>query len=790
MGIKDDLSEDEQVKVNISLKRAIQSTIFFMMAVAIAVVWPLKLLRPWQYVGEIDAGSDSIVQNETTIVQEFVPEMYGLSYISFYIYNEDAAEVEAGTLVFRLFDENMQKLEEKEISLAKLSIPGVCRVRIGSEMQIGAKYYFSIENKGAELLFSMQDEVSLDARYEYKTLFTKPQYALCALAVLCVGAFFLFLAEILLKKDTHQVKFDFGFRLALSILAAGISLWGMWNVFPGMKFTANPAEIVFYELGILLFLVLALYGLLHRRDTAAGIKLSREEIQSRIPGILQSVAFAGVMLGGVRYLNALSSYQQKLASNLVLACFAAAILCGYTKKELLNWYNLVYLFPAVGYAIYYCLQHKADAEYWEVYKGTAIYAVLWGIVALNAVWLLIQHRKNKVSWIYAAVLALLVAEMVRSRNTRTWPIDIAVFWGIFAIRVVCKGKVQQYLSHFSNGVFLHFIGISVYAILYRPFHNFVYVRYPGVFHTVTVTAVYLVLVLVLAVIRFLEVYKKYDSLKKAWKEFWLAGMAAAFLLMTISRTGFLAVAVICPLLLIITALLEFKDGIGGILKRTGILLAAAICFFPILFTACRIVPAVVGKPFTYEIEWFPDSIKAGEAWDSPRYITLSRFFGIADERLNSSSISGDAGAAAETDMGAAGTVMANINNYSNGRLDIYKLYLQQLNWKGHETVGLKDANGKDIMHAHNVYLQVAHDFGIGAGVFFILFCVFAGIRSIWYYLKHKGEPAGLVPLGIISVFGVCGLVEWVFIPYIPTGFAFLSVLVLLIPANQSVHSEV
>ena len=70
--------------------------------------------------------------------------------------------------------------------------------------------------------------------------------------------------------------------------------------------------------------------------------------------------FAGVMLGGVRYLNALSWQEQKLASNLMLACFALVIISSYAKKEIFNWYNLIYMFLAVGGGIYYLQQQPLE----------------------------------------------------------------------------------------------------------------------------------------------------------------------------------------------------------------------------------------------------------------------------------------------------------------------------------------------------------------------------------------------------------------------------------------------
>lgn len=769
------------MKLKIPLKRAIQSAIFILMLISVVVVWPMKLFRPWQYTGEIDPNALSIIQNEGTILQEFTPDKPGLSNVSFYIYNEEELEDNDGFLVFRVFNEALQKLDEKEFKLKDLTLPGVLTVKFRDELLPGTKYYFSIENPGNFLLFSMKDGMNLDTRYGYHTYFNKGQYALYGLAVLLIGGVLIAICEILLRKNSKQTKYDFGLRLALSIIVVVCAGWAAYQVFPAMKFSTNNLDIIFYEAGIFLFACLALYGLLYKRELPQREIITFSELKSIVPNFLQSLAFAGVMVGCVNYVNALYTYQQQLATNIVLSCFALAIICGYNKKELLNWYNLGYIVPATGLAIYYVLQHNTASEQLAVARGTAVYFVLWGIVALNTIRLLFEHKWHKISIFYTIALILLIAEMVRSRNTRIWPIYIAVFFGMFLIRVIAKGNTGRYMENFTNGVMVHFVYITLYAFLHRPFHFYLYIRYPGIFHTVTVTAVYLVFVLSLATARFLIVYREKGRLKSAWKELWLMGMAEAFLLLTVSRTGLLAAAIICPITFIVTAFAEYKDGIIGALKRMLVFCLSGIVFFCIIFTACRIVPAVVEKPYTYDIEHFQDSIKAGEEWDSFRYATVGRFFGFADVKL---SYYGSETELTHDELSAGAT-----NDYSNGRLGIFKAYWKALNWKGHDSLSLVDENGDMIIHAHNSYLQAAYDFGMGAGIYFLLFCMVTGVMGITFFIKHKGERTSLIPIMIIVAFGICGMVERVFFPFIPLGFAYLFIMVLMTVSDKKGKNE-
>ena len=421
------------------------------------------------------------------------------------------------------------------------------------------------------------------------------------------------------------------------------------------------------------------------------------------------------------------------------------------------------------------------------------------MVAVNVLYHLFLNIRRKrnifkdISPVYSIMLLLLLAEFIRSRNGKQWPVTWFILWLLFALRLLDRGGRERYLGNFVNGVFLHFTGICIYAWLHRPFHFYTHTRYPGVFHTVTSSAVYDCFVLVLALSVFLVKYARTKKISLCLKELWVFGLAGGFMLLTASRTGLYAAAVLAGLLIVVTSFTEFKDGILKALLRTGLLLLTLAGFFVGTFTACRIVPAVYNKPQTFEIEWFQDSIKEGEDWNSFRYITVRKFLAVFDAKLTyyDKEHTAQEDAASETQEGVTGFSSPELTeekegiggntDYTNGRMEIYRKYLSLLNWKGHSDVAVQGDNGKMIAHAHNAYIQVAYDFGIGAGIYFLLFCVVFGIRSIYYYSRHKGEKAGIVPVAVIGVFGICGLVEWVMLPYIPTGFALFFILVLLMP---------
>ena len=105
------------------------------------------------------------------------------------------------------------------------------------------------------------------------------------------------------------------------------------------------------------------------------------------------------------------------------------------------------------------------------------------------------------------------------------------------------------------------------------------------------------------------------------------------------------------------------------------------------------------------------------------------------------------------------------DSYTNGRLYIFKQYYTHLNAFGHEEMGITEANGNFLVHAHNIYLQAAYDHGIYVGIVFILLGVGTLIQSLLYYRRRKNDTVcAALPFAILVLFAVAGLAEWIFHP--------------------------
>ena len=125
--------------------------------------------------------------------------------------------------------------------------------------------------------------------------------------------------------------------------------------------------------------------------------------------------------------------------------------------------------------------------------------------------------------------------------------------------------------------------------------------------------------------------------------------------------------------------------------------------------------------------------------------------------------------------------MQDEGDYSNGRTAIFRSYFEQLNMTGHDEMGATLPDGEIAVHAHNIYLQVAYDHGIGVGILFVIFGVASFVCAVVFYMKKKETVAcAALPMVVILSFAIAGMVEWIFHLSSPGGLVLMLVLTPLL----------
>ena len=202
-------------------------------------------------------------------------------------------------------------------------------------------------------------------------------------------------------------------------------------------------------------------------------------------------------------MNALYEIHHTVAYRQVLIFFALAVIVTFRKKEIFCWYHLIYGVVAVLIApMYYrdallaLVEKSAQAGLEEpgeleikALKLTVWAGVLAGVVILNTLRLLFTRKIKRISAPYGILVGVFFVLLILYRNTRGWPIFLVCSFTLYYLRMSSGVKRKVLLHNIVNGILLHFVLTVGYCLLHRPYMYFQYYRYPFHFHTVTISAV-------------------------------------------------------------------------------------------------------------------------------------------------------------------------------------------------------------------------------------------------------------------------------------------------------------
>lgn len=273
-------------------------------------------------------------------------------------------------------------------------------------------------------------------------------------------------------------------------------------------------------------------------------------------------------------------------------------------------------------------------------KLAMLNAILFAAAGLVLIQLVIIIWKKKTAWkllspAFTVLVAAFFVLLLVFRNTRGWPVYMVTAFTLLYIFYLSWEKKERFLGILCNGIILNFFCALVFAVLRRPFRAWGYYRYNFVFHTVTVTAAYLTLVICALFVKLLMQYHKSRRLHMYWTTALMFGMAVSFLLMTMSRTGYLAAVAMGVVVLLFVSLLCYRERFLSFLGKTGLLVLLILLSFPVTYSAVRLIPPLYDDPYIFELEANEEewAVHKGDKADSENYITFPRFAYCIDVKL-------------------------------------------------------------------------------------------------------------------------------------------------------------
>lgn len=598
------------------------------------------------------------------------------------------------------------------------------------------------------------------------------------------------------------------------LLVSGLAFIAVW---PLKLFDGRVLDILIYETGIVLAAAVSLYGLWHKR---------LQEPQEKPRGWLRHgaivVCIALIMDRSAVYMNATNDYIHDTSMHWIVALLCLITLfMGDIASDCSAAAAIAAVVSVVG-GIVYCAGSFVSSQDPEMtWKNGVIFsravAVCCAAVAVTAAMVMLIDRirsrkasRTRISWpLLVPVLALSVWMLV-FYNTRLWiPLMLGI-WALFYLRYRFYEGRELLLEDLCRGVLLDFVCKVIYCMLHRYYLAYLYSRFSMHFHTPTVTAYYLLIAASAAVTLFICRLRKVsgrsfrEKLSGTWLEAVLLGITCSYMLMSLTRSGISVLALLLLMAAFYFGNIPGRHALTTRLKGGVCTLAAlvvVVCLaFPITFTGQRIVSTVYAHPQRFEeLEPYDDWVLRNVTWNCTAFMNIEIFIRDFGNRI----IGGDLGSkiyygrdwyvaqgyrtadasdvqepsAALADAGSASfgglfllTSQSELEDgsidtgdVSNGRLGLYLAYIKQLNMTGHDQMGVTLQSGEVAVHAHNIFLQAAFDCGIPAGALLLL-TVFAIFLAAFRYARREGvrDNCALMPLLLVTGFGITGMVEWTF----------------------------
>lgn len=476
---------------------------------------------------------------------------------------------------------------------------------------------------------------------------------------------------------------------------------------------------------------------------------------------LQTVCLVCLFYEGVAYVNAPIQWKQDMARNMVFMLFGLFVLLTMKLRQVVNVFTVAWSLVLIPAGMVYCYLNGEDAHALGSARIMVVAADFWVIILIHTLRNIKRLREQRLNIPLGVCFALMCVFMLFNSFGKAWPFLMAVTFTLFYLQSYTEEDKDRIVHNMMNALLAHFGLMVIMCWLHRPYHYYRFSRYPMWFHTVASTGIYLSAVAAAALLRlFLAVRNSGHIFKKAWKEWIGNGAVLAYIAFALPRTAIVAIFGM-GIVLAIGAAIVYRPGIRRYVQIAGILLLTMVLSVPVVYTATRCIPAVVDKPvYLNDAEDFDGAIREGEAPDSDNYMyfrALVRLWAnrlwvpqdfidrYLEDRVSADRqlfvlaqvASGELNGLPEADVlenVPSGEGDSVLNEMSNGRIAIFQDYLKRLKWSGHPQMGYDGDYEMLSGHAHNSFIQNAFDFGIPAGVLFLLLVlcmIFSAVYRIW-----------------------------------------------------------
>lgn len=430
----------------------------------------------------------------------------------------------------------------------------------------------------------------------------------------------------------------------------------------------------------------------------------------------------------------------------------------------------------------------------------------WNTAVLNCAWIeivityFIWDRKNisvpgKQKRFLILLHVLICLLMLFSARRALWQLPYLVLFGGLYLIGIPEERKDDFLKGMLGGLAFWFLIQQVCAYALRPYD---YVRYRGMYTGETQNALFYMIVFCTFTGLWLWLRSGNKSRLLRIAFFLLSAFSLSLMLLTGGRSGFMGAVVACIYAYLAYDVVMKKSFRHWVLQGI-VLVTCTIFLFPVAYRTVRVFPTVLHHPIWFACDYQEDnrSVLSYDPADSEKYISFSEAIqGSAGRILQMVGINlsldeegkwhistpfsmktdaaeyGEPGSSADNPYVPPNSEWEYLTDSFDARKMIYLYYLTHLNLFGHgiEESGFWTINNKYYSHAHNVFLQVAYDYGVITGALFLVF----NLWILWRLIRRRDMPGIIGAMFLIAIL-TFGLSEMV----ITTGQISLSLLFVI-----------
>lgn len=467
---------------------------------------------------------------------------------------------------------------------------------------------------------------------------------------------------------------------------------------------------------------------------------------------------------------------QMLFSNLTGVVMAMLLLPSLTLTNFKTKIYYIWTPICIGISVLLSVHWNKFCQYQGKWNMGVLNFTVWSYLLIY----IFRERKslfpelNKKHTVFLFLPLLCMVLSVHEKSLTLW--YLLIFGGFFIIGIPEKKKNAFYLG-MMDGIIIWFVLQQMLAFAFRPYD---YVRYHGLYAGETQNAIFYVMAFCAFISKW--IWKQNEN-KKNWVYFFMTAISIAFIFFTGSRSGLLTALVVEIIVITKFDIINNKSFHRWILHGIA-MLGCVVSMLPLVYGCIRYIPTVLHHPIWFEGEYAEgESVCSFDPWNSEKYITFNEAINetmgrivrvlesnieIISERVNDEfgTIKVYAKELNEEKGSSEGNYYLpdDINPDTDplwSRKVIYKYYFEHLNLCGHRTTeqGFYTIWRIYYGHAHDMFLQIAYDYGIVGGILFLGMYLYNIVRALIGYSPKKVVNA-IFLLGILGF----GLWEMVLTP--------------------------